>query len=129
MSEKRFFPFFAYAQNPAAHPHRRSGAAVHLYWKQDVDTGIDFLHALQCSPGCRRHPGSVCRQIAVGHLSAVGAVYRFCPFGLVNGSGLRSATSGWWSAAPFLICWADTSVQEWWSSCSANIPSCASCKV
>ena len=37
--------------------------------------------------------------------------------------------SGWWSAAPFLICWADTSVQEWWSSCSANIPSCASCKV
>ena len=51
------------------------------------------------------------------------------PFGLVNGSGLRSATSGWWSAAPFLICWADTSVQEWWSSCSANIPSCASCKV
>ena len=49
-----------------------------LYWKQDVDTGIDFLHALQCSPGCRRHPGSVCRQIAVGHLSAVGAVYRFC---------------------------------------------------
>ena len=53
----------------------------------------------------------------------------FLPFGLVNGSGLQSATSGWWSAAPFLICWADTSVQEWWSSCSANIPSCASCKV